>query len=202
MLELEELEQRCTPSAAIVGGNLVVDGGSGNDNILVTLGPDTTSVKIGGVEQGPFNTVDVTDHVIVNGYAGLDVIQVRGDLPSELHGGDGNDVLTGGTGKDVIFGDAGNDFIQGGVGDDVLVGGAGQDRITGDGGDDILIGGNTTYDYTSLVAVAFADPGLIASINDTESDRLTGSTGADWFVYSSADTLVDFSNPPDESTLI
>ncbi|WP_374266350.1 VCBS domain-containing protein, partial [Zoogloea sp.] len=55
---------------------------------------------------------------------------------SELHGGSGNDVVTGSDGRDAIYGGAGNDVIDGGTGNDLISGGAGNDTLTGGLGSD------------------------------------------------------------------
>ncbi|MBD0302751.1 MAG: hypothetical protein ICV85_11405, partial [Tolypothrix sp. T3-bin4] len=44
-----------------------------------------------------------------------------------LFGGNGNDVLSGGSGSDRLVGDSGNDTLSGGSGTDILRGGAGND---------------------------------------------------------------------------
>ena len=54
------------------------------------------------------------------------------------NGGNGNDLLLGGTGDDYIYGDAGNDTLRGGTGDDYLEGGAGNDVLSGGGGADVF----------------------------------------------------------------
>ncbi|MFD7705967.1 calcium-binding protein [Streptomyces sp. NPDC059785] len=70
---------------------------------------------------------------------------------TSVHGGDGNDVIRGGTGWNVYYGDGGDDRISGtnyasygGDGDDVLTdcswechGGAGNDSLTAASGDDV-----------------------------------------------------------------
>ena len=53
----------------------------------------------------------------------------------------GDDILTGGSGKDDIHGFAGDDTIFGGDGSDQLAGDAGNDRLYGEDGDDTLYGG-------------------------------------------------------------
>jgi Ca2+-binding RTX toxin-like protein len=55
-------------------------------------------------------------------------------------GGDGDDILLGLDGRDLLQGGAGNDDLRGGADDDVLRGGDGNDSLSGNGGDDILLG--------------------------------------------------------------
>jgi hypothetical protein len=67
--------------------------------------------------------------------------------PAQLFGGNGNDVLTGGSGADQLFGGNGNDTLNGGDGDDILDGGAGDDTVVGGKGADtaFLGAGNDTF---------------------------------------------------------
>ncbi|KGH46660.1 endonuclease [Modestobacter caceresii] len=71
---------------------------------------------------------------VLRGGNGVDVIMGLG----------GNDTITGGNGADVICGGDGDDVLRGGNGDDVLLGGAGDDELRGDNGSDTLIGGPGT----------------------------------------------------------
>lgn len=48
---------------------------------------------------------------------------------------------TGGSGKDMLIGNAANNTLTGNAGDDMLAGGRGEDELIGDEGDDELIGG-------------------------------------------------------------
>jgi RTX calcium-binding nonapeptide repeat (4 copies) len=57
-------------------------------------------------------------------------VRVRADLPAQIHGGAGDDVLIGGPANDVIEGGAGQDVIGGGYGVDVLRGGPVVDLVT------------------------------------------------------------------------
>lgn len=59
-----------------------------------------------------------------------------------LYGRGGNDVLKGGGDADLLDGGAGNDRLYGGRGDDVLVGGVGKDYLFGETGNDSLDGGH------------------------------------------------------------
>jgi Ca2+-binding RTX toxin-like protein len=119
-----------------------------------------------------------TGKVIVYGGDGNDLIRVSGsarlDIDTELHGGDGNDIIAGGRGNDILRGGNGNDRLTGSFGDDHLFGDAGMDRLTGSSGNDRLDGGN-----------------------DEEEDRLVGSAGADLYVNHANDRLIGF-NVDDE----
>jgi hypothetical protein len=56
-------------------------------------------------------------------------------------GGSGDDVLIGNALDNTLTGNAGNDLLSGSDGDDSLFGGAGEDRLSGGQGDDLLDGG-------------------------------------------------------------
>jgi predicted extracellular nuclease len=64
----------------------------------------------------------------------------QGLVPT-IVGTEGDDVLRGTNGRDVVLGLGGNDTITGGNGDDVVCGGAGNDVLSGENGDDVLLGG-------------------------------------------------------------
>jgi len=49
------------------------------------------------------------------------------DIDNIIIQSDGDDVLDGGSGRDLIFGEGGSDVIDGGSGDDILLGGGGSD---------------------------------------------------------------------------
>ncbi len=59
-----------------------------------------------------------------------------------MAGTNGNDVLTGTSGDDAIFGRGGNDVISGGAGNDTLFGGDGYNGLNGEAGDDFLNAGD------------------------------------------------------------
>ena len=89
-----------------------------------------------------------------------------------IEGGDGLDVLLGGTGNDTISGDAGNDWIQGGFGTDSLSGGLGNDTLYGDGDDDLIEGGDG-------VDVLSGGDGNDTLSGDGDGDLLQGGAGMD-----------------------
>ncbi len=107
------------------------------------------------------------DNNILTGGSGNDVILgLIGD--DRLSGGQGNDVILGGQNNDQVFGGQGNDFLLGEEGNDQLQGGEGRDFLDGGLGNDILLGGDGR---DVLVGGAGG------------MDVLTGGSGADTFVF-------------------
>ena len=98
----------------------------------------------------------------------------------------GSDVIDGGNGADVIFGDdgrnatdkvqtafiGGNDVITGGAGNDFIDGDAGSDTINGGSGMDIVYGGrgNDTLDGGSGKDFVFGDDGLADYESESPKD--------------------------------
>jgi Ca2+-binding RTX toxin-like protein len=76
-------------------------------------------------------------------------------------GTEGNDVLHGTPGRDVIWGGGGNDQIEGALGNDLICGGPGNDLIHGGRGNDTVDGG----------------PGTDRVLGDLGDDKLTGGPG-------------------------
>ena len=124
-------------------GNDSLLGGDGNDLLVPWFGDDTILAGDGDdsldAERGN-DVIDMGD--------GID-IALGGDGNDTINGGEGNDSLVGGNGNDSILGGAGDDFVQadGGnglstPGDDTVLGNAGNDSIVGGGGLDLLNGGS------------------------------------------------------------
>jgi Ca2+-binding RTX toxin-like protein len=93
------------------------------------------------------------------GGEGNDVMN-GGTEGDELYGEEGNDNLNGNEGADYLDGGDGNDVLNGGAGawNDTLVGGAGNDNLNGGEGNDVLDG-------------------------DGGQDVMTGGSGGDTFVF-------------------
>ncbi|HEY7118269.1 MAG TPA: PKD domain-containing protein, partial [Tepidisphaeraceae bacterium] len=173
---------------ASVGG-IRIDGGDGNDVILVT------------------NSVSVAAEI--HGGNGSDIL-TGGGSNDVLLGEGGNDFLYGAAGDDVFVGGGGDDVLFGGNGRDVLIGGDGSDFIAGNNGDDLLIAGTTAHDnnvsalsqirlvwggggdYDARVNALKA--GLLADGNlfdDSDVDVLSGNNGKDWFVANRDGSALD-----------
>lgn len=101
-----------------------------------------------------------------------------------ITGTNGDDIIAGNSGVDMLWGGNGNDVLLGNLGNDTLNGGNGNDRLFGGQGNDTLNGGNQN-DWLS---------------GDQGSDTLTGGQGNDVFSFNVAsrvlgtgiDTVTDF----------
>ncbi|MCE7886412.1 MAG: hypothetical protein DYH13_02785 [Alphaproteobacteria bacterium PRO2] len=114
-------------------------------------------------------------------------------------GGEGDDAVTGHSGKDIILGGAGNDTIEGEDEDDYFIGGIGDDVLVGgDNGVDIASVGDT-IDYTGLsqkIELTLSDTGgivikgasgALGEDSFTEIERIIGTAYADVFIGSLQD---------------
>jgi Ca2+-binding RTX toxin-like protein len=180
---------------------LAVGGTIDSDTMVFNPG-GSIQVLINGQSYGAF---EPTGRIVAFGQAGDDDIQVAGSiaLSAWLYGEAGDDRLKGGAGNDCLLGGIGYDHLLGGQGGDLLIGGCEADRLVGNAGDDILIGAATIYDSNpdglandaALMAIltewnssgdhaairdAWLQPGTQV-LNDGVSDRITGSSGLDWF---------------------
>jgi Ca2+-binding RTX toxin-like protein len=91
------------------------------------------------------------------GGTGNDII-IGNAVNNVLEGETGHDALWGNAGNDSLFGGNGNDYLDGGNGNDTISGGSGYDMLLGYSGNDTLIGG-------------------------AGNDTLYGGVGADRFVF-------------------
>ncbi len=125
-------------------------GGSGNDNLKVTVGEayidagDGNDSIFGGLGNDAIFAGLGNDYILlgwgqdtVYGGGGDDYITTDVKVPVDpknknnkyIDGGDGNDQIYGGTGDDTIFGQLGMDTIGGGLGNDIIVGGDDHDTF-------------------------------------------------------------------------
>ena len=148
----------------------VVDGGAGNDTIttgddadFITGGSGDDSID-GGIDDDTISGGADNDYIVggegadsIQGdggddtiYGGLDPVYPDGlNIIDDGSGGDpvdpdptnGRDVIDGGEGNDLIFGQDDDDTLSGGSGDDTLFGGIDEDSLSGGTGNDVLLGG-------------------------------------------------------------
>ena len=159
-----------------LGGDDLVDGAGGRDQLDYTLSP-------GGV------AVDLRAGTAADGHGGSDALSgledVRGSGFSDTIAGDAADNrLEGGADADRLDGRAGEDQLEGGAGSDVLIGGGGADELRGGRGADALEGnrGADALDGGAGADLLIGGPG---------NDGLTGGAGADVFRYTAADEGID-----------
>lgn len=128
-----------------------IDGGAGNDSLLLTPDSDITGdvvvdastgsgqLTVGGQDYGTFTSIE---HFDFEGGPGNDTITGETDTystyVSQLIGGAGDDTITAGDSATNLEGDDGNDILNGGAGNDTLTGGPGMDVIHGGAGDDTI----------------------------------------------------------------
>jgi Ca2+-binding RTX toxin-like protein len=179
-----------------------IDGGDGADTISSGAGVDTIDGDDGSADGAGDAGDDIDagpgDDVAVDGNGGAD----------EISGGDGNDTLDGEGGADQLNGDDGDDLLRGGPGNDILrgrsatagadgndtlEGGADSDSLRGNDGDDTLSGGSG--DDATLDGGAGDDTigGEAADCSSagTGDDGLTGGPGADVLRGCSGDDVLD-----------
>ena len=152
---------------------VIVVGTTGNDTITVALAAPTLNVTFNGRVQR-FTAAPLSG-IVVQGDDGNDTITLT-SLPVGLggivHGGRGDDSLTGSAGNDLLLGGEGDDTLRGLAGRDVLIGGEGSDSLTGGNDDDLLIGGSTLYDNSAPLLLAIRTEWASAATYDVRVTNL------------------------------
>ena len=126
-------------------GTYVVGSNTQCDIVLITQCGSQIQVYASFNNNNPvsFNAADVNE-IQVRTRGGNDIVLTTPNVAKlmTIDGGTGNDLLTGGGGRNVIIGGTGCDFLYGDGGDDILMGGDGDDQLFGGSGNDVLVGGN------------------------------------------------------------
>ena len=142
-----------------VGDHFVVDAGAGLDTLTATgtAGDDAinlardsnNAIAVFGTNQPVIDVVNA-EQLRIAGGDGNDTISAQNGIGQltqlTIDGGNGDDILRGGDGADVLLGGAGNDFVDGNIGADTANLGAGNDFFQWDPGDgsDVVEGGSGT----------------------------------------------------------
>jgi Ca2+-binding RTX toxin-like protein len=114
---------------------IVINATNGND--AITIVNNNGIVTVSGLPEAlTISNFEANDRIVINGLGGDDVITASG-LTGILF------TANGGDGDDVLIGSPGNDILTGGNGDDVLIGGGGQDVLDGGPGNNIVIASAT-----------------------------------------------------------
>lgn len=153
----------------------------GNIAYQVTGSINTIDVKYNGLTIAPilltnidndvpgqtiYGDVDGPQNDVITGTTGGDKIYGR-DLGDDLSGGLGNDQIYGGYGNDLLFGEEGDDNLYGEQDNDYMDGGTGNDTLDGGAGADTLIGGtgNDTYYLGYDIKDVITEKGLNTDID-------------------------------------
>jgi Ca2+-binding RTX toxin-like protein len=132
------------------------DGGQGNlvlNQFLASNGIERVNLDAGGSNRNidgnaNDNNLDFSATTLLSGsvfgQGGNDTITATNSATRTYDGGDGNDVLNGGSVADNLIGRTGDDTISGGGGNDTIVGGTGLDSLTGGGGSDRFVFNNAS----------------------------------------------------------
>ena len=146
------------------------------------LGPVTLSYKIsdGALTIDQIARFSVTTPAPILGTTGDDIL-TGGTCGDEIYGDDGHDIIDGRDGDDIIYGGNGNDHILGGRGNDIIFGGAGNDVIFGEAGNDQIYGGSGRDRLFGGEGddTIFGEDGDDLIYGDAGNDYLSGGTGND-----------------------
>jgi Ca2+-binding RTX toxin-like protein len=156
---------------------VVINATSGDDVISIANVNGVVTVT-GLSETVTITGFEATDRLVINGLAGDDVIEsskLGTAMQLTANGGDGDDVLVG---------SAGNDVLTGGAGDDVLIGNGGLDVLDGGTGDNVVIssvvakvGTAATFAGTLALRAAVAPPQQFAGTAGSDHINVTLAGG-------------------------
>jgi Ca2+-binding RTX toxin-like protein len=114
--------------------NVIVQGTQGDDTIVVTGDANSTTVQGLSAQINITGAEAANDRLTINAGDGDDVVtasgQAAGAISLTANGENGNDILIGG---------GGNNVLNGGPGDDVLIGGTGTNAFDGGPGNNTII---------------------------------------------------------------
>ncbi len=119
------------------------------------------------------------------------------DYDEIVHGTEGDDILYGGNGRQIILGLGGNDTLHGENGMDCLVGGDGEDILDGGNAKDILLGGEGAdiLDGGNGKDILLGGDGDDTLYGDNGKDLMYGGAGEDTCHGGNAQDKVDCELP-------
>ena len=148
--------------------------------------------KTGGIDNSGVDAQFAGQSILTT--AGNDTVHptqiLGGDGQDLLYGTSGSDDIHGGTNNDLLYGGAGNDSLYGDSGADLLVDISGQDYLDGGIGDDILIAGAELKVWDSG-ASTFVDTSVLPGWNTADSQAaLVHNSDPNTFATTFEDTLI------------
>jgi Ca2+-binding RTX toxin-like protein len=135
---------------------------------------------------------------ILSGGSGDDIIYGLGG-DDNLSGGSGNDEMYGGSGDDLLSGSTGNDFLDGGSGDDDILGGGGLDIIAGGYGNDLI----SSSSGDDVIFGGRYDDGLLADIiANLDVDATTLEFFQNIFLFENNAAVANFLRETDNDEIV
>lgn len=151
----------------------------------------TVTVTLEGLDI-PVDVTGTSGADILKGTAGTNLMWGRGG-DDVMFGNAGSDAMVGQNGDDLMFGGSGNDILTGGGGSNLLFGGEGNDLLVGGSGMDGLYGGAGNDVLTASTGGSILDGGA-------GNDALAGSVfGPDTFVFNGGEDLISFFDPDEDA---
>src|SRR5450631_1622299 len=198
-------------SVVFRGTETSIDGGSGTDTLIVANGATITAVNF-AVAAGADQTIG--DSAVVANFENLDASAVTAALTvtgssaaNVITTGSGNDIIDGGGGADVISSGAGNDTVSYYGSESVIDGGTGSNTLVLQAVTTVNLGNvdQTTGDATSVANFQNVNAsGLSSSVSITGSsaaniittgagnDTIDGAGGADVLAAGAGDDTVSY----------
>ena len=115
----------------------IIDGGLGSDTLLISnnwIYPNVIFSLQAGAIYSDFPDLFAANYQM--SVKQIENITYDGDLAMTLVGDDLSNIISSGSGDDLLIGEGGDDTISGGIGNDEIKGGAGFDTLSGGEGDD------------------------------------------------------------------
>jgi Ca2+-binding RTX toxin-like protein len=159
---------------------------SGSQRLVGDNTSEFVTLSIADATNFPLGVWMLAGDDLVTGSTANDLI--FGNEGEDLISGElGNDSLFGGKSKDFLSGDQGNDSLSGGQDADFLMGGAGNDILLGGRGNDFLLSGNGN---DTLVGGLGRD--ILLSANDNNTSIKIG--GSNLYVIQAEPGVTDVNN--------
>ena len=189
----------CEAFVEIVDGVMLINATGGSDDITVTQTANMVTVNVNNACRESYSLRDI-DQIVVNAFGGSDFIQIDAFVNTIVHGGNGADVILGGSLGGELFGGPGPDTILGGPADDLIDAGFGTDTVFGFAGNDELLGGPgvDTLDGGAGDDELFGGLGGDSLSGGSGSDLLVGNVGADFLSGGGGDDKLMGLGGPDE----
>ncbi|MCC5643630.1 calcium-binding protein [Nostoc sp. CHAB 5824] len=166
-------------SVEVIRGNDTIDGGEGDDLLIVHDSGDSEGKGITSTFNATTNTGSIT--------AGTNQVSYKNIERLDIIGTQYDDLILGGNENDTINGGGGNDTLIGGNGNDSLIGGSGTDTFAFNSfneGIDEIYDFNATNELIRVSAAGFGGGLSIGSLQTSQfSIGASATTSTQQFIY-------------------